>query len=98
MKIITFEELAKLNAGDRFSVIKKGDLQPYIFAALHPLKLDMVIAIDGLKYSKAITFSKYELCVFVAGQYDNEFVGDIMIEQLNEEIENIKSVYFKDEA
>ena len=93
MKIITFEELQQLNTGDRFGAIKKGDYYPYIFASLHPLKLNIVIAIDSGKYTNAVTFGKYDSSIFVSGKYDSEFIGKIIINQLNEEIEIVKNVY-----
>lgn len=97
MKIITtIEELMKLPLETTVYFISGGHLTWNTILSHHEKMKGVALYAAG-DITKMVTLSKYSvkyqtLCV---GKYDPKFLGKIMIDQLNEEIETIKTVYLK---
>lgn len=96
--IKSFEDLKKLEPKTKFHVIENGHNKPYIFAGISPLhdgKIVMAIN-DGdhtdIKTFTEKSFDRTGVC-FLTGTYSGKHVGEIMINQLDERIASIKSIY-----
>lgn len=96
-KITTIKDFNELATGDKFYLIKGGNIFIHVYCCPHPTWDQSIVALNDGKHSEACTFSSYDLTnksyIFLTGKYDNEEVGNYMISQLKKEIGDIEAVY-----
>jgi len=100
--INNLEELKKLAPRQKFYVVEGGRRQGYLYMGVAPVaEAQIVVAINDSNWNKATCFTKssfeYGRPVFVTGEYNSEFMGNLKIEQLKKEIEIVEEIYLNKE-
>jgi hypothetical protein len=102
-RIKAFKDLFLLESGQKIENIKNGNPEGYRFLFAKndrrgTLDCDYAILESSYNVRDVIkidwhSFDRYELYV---GDYDSKFVGNRLIEQLEDKIKSVKEVYLKD--
>lgn len=98
MKILlSFQDLIDLPLYEQVYIVSSGGERSYQKAGYRSEKKDVVVLSSNLNVKTAIGITNAEFgpknTIFLAGSYDSKFVGELMLELLEKEIETINHVY-----
>ncbi len=98
MKILlSFQDLIDLPLYEQVYIVTSGGVRSYQKAGYRSEKKDVVVLSSNLNVRAAIGITKSEFgpkhTIFIAGSYDSIFVGELMLELLQKEIETVNHVY-----
>jgi hypothetical protein len=92
MKLLTNEEIKSLPYGEKVTRISNGRSVRLVFVGRVPGNENSVVFMNGGK-SEVMPLHYGENKTIYSGPYDSNFVGEILISNLEKEIAEIKEVY-----
>lgn len=97
MKQLTKEDLKNLKHGDRVYKFFRGHFKKYYFVAIMPKSPNTLIFCNGSDIVTTYLSDKFGLSSkWFGGEYDNEFIGNYLIEYYEKEIRGVRGIYLTD--
>lgn len=97
-EIKTFKQLALLENGTRFYVVRNGKVEQFATIGINPFSVAILITVpkDNIKTIKCFGASDFnDDTVFLTGQFAAAYAGNIMVNQLLSEANSVRDIYIK---
>ena len=101
VEITTLEQLSELKPGDKIYHVERGHLTSYVFCCKNPKIPEAFIALDDGNWTKAVSIKVYTPLrnrALYYGKYNSTHLGLVMVQQLTDEIKQIREVFSKEKV